>query len=130
MRKNVYLIMAMVTMLICLYMLFLRFPFVTYYGETENGRVELNAKLAGTEGSYEILFFFKGNEELDHLIFDVHPHFGVGWLSETTRNEEYVYQCEGCGYYDHDDELLMFIKWKEGSRKLEYESELFSLVKK
>lgn len=130
MKRNIFWIGATVIFLIGFYMLFLRFPSVTYYGESEKWDVELKARLVGIEDSYEIVLSYKGTEKLDHVIFDIHPHYGLGWLTEMTDDKKFIYRCEGCGYYDQDNELLMFIKWKEDSRQLEYNRELFILEKK
>jgi hypothetical protein len=130
MLKKISWISVAMLFLICLYCLYLRFPTVTYSGDTELWNVELKAKLVGTEESYELKFIYKEEKSIDHIVYDIHPHYGEGWLSALNGgNREFFYQCEGCGYFDYEDELLIFIKWKERDAQLEYFSELFTLKK-
>jgi hypothetical protein len=101
---------------------------VTYSGETDKWHVSIESKLIGTEGSYSIFIKYKENKQVKQVEYDVHPHYGGGWIDVEDINNDQVYQyeCNSCGYYDKEEELLFFIKWKNESQ-FNYESELFSL---
>jgi hypothetical protein len=111
-RKLIWLLVLLV-LFVSLYWVVFRTRSVTYQGEDKNWLVEINAKLVGLNGSYNIEIQYKGRESINDVDYNIYPHYQGGYFSLNGEGS-YSWECDSCGYYDKDEELLFFITWREG----------------
>jgi hypothetical protein len=119
MRKKLVWSIITLVLLVSIYEVMLRPKTVTYLGEDENWLITINAKIEGLNSSYRIEVKYKGNEEVENLNFNIHPHYesGIPFLDE---NGYYIYECKNeCTYYDKESKLLLFIIWKQKNHSVE-----------
>jgi hypothetical protein len=119
MRKKIIWSTIILVLLISIYEVMLRPKTVTYLGEDEHWRITINAKIEGLNSSYTVLVKFKGNEEIEKLDFNIHPHYESG-LPSLDKEGYYIFECKNeCTYYDKESKLLLFIIWKEKNHSIE-----------
>jgi hypothetical protein len=119
MRKKIIWSTIILVLLISIYEVMLRPKTVTYLGEVEHWRITINAKIEGLNSSYTVLVKFKGNEEIEKLDFNIHPHYESG-LPSLDKEGYYIFECKNeCTYYDKESNLLLFIIWKEKNHSIE-----------
>lgn len=113
MRKKLIWSIITLVLLVSIYEVMLRPKTVTYMGEDENWLITINAKIEGLNSSYRIVVKYKGNEKVENLNFNIHPHYESG-LPLLDENGYYIFECKNeCTYYDKESKLLLFIIWKE-----------------
>jgi hypothetical protein len=119
MRKKLIWSITILVLLVSFYEVMLRGKTVTYMGEDENWLITINAKVEGLNSSYRIVVKYKGNEKVEYLNFNIHPHYESG-LPLLDASGYYIYECKNeCTYYDKESKLLLFIIWKEKNHSVE-----------
>jgi hypothetical protein len=119
MRRKLILSSILLILLVSFYEVMLKGKTVTYKGEDENWMITINAKVEGLNSSYRIVVKYKGNEEVENLNFNIHPHYESG-LPSLDDNGYYIYECNNeCSYYDKESKLLLFMIWKEKNHTVE-----------
>ena len=85
---------------------------VTYQGEDENWLITINAHLVGLNGSYNTRIQYKEKEPIYVVDYNIYPHYQGGGIVSLSEEGFYYSECDDCGYFDKDEELLFFITWK------------------
>jgi hypothetical protein len=105
--------------LIAFYVVMFRTKTVTYVGEDENWLIKINASIVELNSSYRLEVQYKGNENIELVNFNIHPHYETG-LPTLDENGYYLYECkDDCNYHDKDSKLLLFIIWMEKNHSVE-----------
>jgi hypothetical protein len=109
MRKKLIWTIIIVVLFVSFYEVMLRGKTVTYMGEDENWRITINSKIEGLNSSYTVEVKYKGIEEIEQLVFNIHPHYETG-LPVLDKDGYYIFECKNeCTYYDKESKLLLFI---------------------
>jgi len=118
-KKKIIWSIIIVILFVTFYQIMLRGKTVTYMGEDENWRITINSEIEGLNSSYTIVVKYKGNKEIEHLNFNIHPHYESG-IPSLNNDGYYIYECKNeCTYYDKESKLLLFIIWQEKNHLVE-----------
>jgi hypothetical protein len=112
MKKKLIWTIILFILVFALYVVVFRTKTVTYSGENKDWSIKIHSKLVGLNGSYRIEVQYKGEEPIQYVDFNIHPHYDVG-IPDLNETGYYIWECkDDCGYYAKESELLFFVIWK------------------
>ncbi|MCS0788359.1 hypothetical protein [Cytobacillus pseudoceanisediminis] len=112
-KKKLIWLCVVTVLIFTFYEVMLKTKTVRYTGENGDWSVEINAKLAGLEGSHSIKIRYKGSGTVERADYRIFPDDYEGGYPGFDNKGNFFWACSDCGYYDQKDELLFFIVWEE-----------------